>query len=628
MDRVRLLYRFLLHGLFAFGIFTSTISCSMSASRKSFTGKLDEIDAYIEQGQDADAVSELKKIEKKTYDSWSRIGIFRRYNQLGENGLAERVLKNGLRKNPKNPELSAVYAHFLLRNGRYGDAERISECLKGTRYGSIYSEAYLDTILYSEDNAPDATGKLSFTDGKFYPVYLDAYNGSHDSYWLRNCAVINMTAGDYDKALSLQPAGCETPEDAYFWALAAYDDKNYGTAVSYAEKAQALYPDASVHSRHSVSLIEIASLLSDAYVSLSETNEAENVRRSLLAQLSADPAAVLNSSDAYATMMPSIYVDSALFAEANGDDGKCSSLLTYAADTWPDYVPGLIAYADFAYRTSRPFAETPQEQTLRDKGFATLRMEKYDSRAKIPVSDAEFRMDKSLARKNDPQLYIARLDLKYKTDKSLSVNDKIADVWNELENSASGTDLYPEVLLEFAVNKLLSYEQQEDAWTLYSRYIISKYKFDPAGDFWTQAVSREREFTLAEAECAAWFAAYQRYADTAERLYEYCVYESSGIQENGEENKKIAAFVSTSSCMNLAMIYSSLGAVPQSLELYSAAAARAVDTRQKAEIMYRMAVIYAGRQKIREALRAVQYALVLDPSNSRAKLLSDQLSSR
>jgi len=597
----------------------------MSASRKSFTGKLVEIDALIEQGQDDDAVSELKKIEKKTYDSWSRIGIFRRYDQLGESELAERVLRDGLKRNPKNSELSAVYAHFLLRLGRYGEAVKASECLRGSRYGSIYSEAYMDDVLYSQNS----TGvKTSFTDMKFYPVYLDAYKETQDSYWLQNCAVIEMTAGDYDKAFSLRPDECTESENAYFWSLVAYDDNNYGTSAAYAEKAQALYSNASIHTRHSVSLIEIASMLSDSYVLLSETEKAEKIRHALLDQLASDPSAGTDYDDAYETMMPAVYVDSALYAEANGDDRKCSILLTYAVDTWPDYVPGLIAYADFAYRTSLPLKETPQEQVLHDKGLATLRMEKYDNRIEIPVSDAAFRMDKSLERKNDPQLYIARLNLKYKTDKTLSVNDKITDVWNELENSSTDTDIYPEPLLEFAVSKLLLYGQTEDAWTLYKRYIVSKYKFDTARDFWEQAVSHEKTFTLKEAEYAAWFAAYQRYADTAERLYEYCVYESSGITDDYEQNRKIAPLVSTSACMNLAMIYSSLGSVPQALYLYGEAASRSVDTTQKAEIMYRMAVIYAARQKVREAVRSVEYALVLDPSNARAKLLRDQLSSK
>ena len=41
----------------------------MSASRSSFTGMLDDIDALSEQGQDRDAVSELKKAENYVYDS-------------------------------------------------------------------------------------------------------------------------------------------------------------------------------------------------------------------------------------------------------------------------------------------------------------------------------------------------------------------------------------------------------------------------------------------------------------------------------------------------------------------------------------------------------------------------------
>jgi hypothetical protein len=621
MNRVRVLYRFLLPEFFIVVLIIAAVSCSMSASRNSFTGKLDEIDVLIEQGQDKDAVDELKKIEKKTYNSWSRIGIFRRYNQLGEAELAERVLKQGLRKNPRNPEMSAVYSNFLLRNGRVDEAVQAAACLRGTEYGSIYSEAYLDSVFSSAGN--DAA---SYADKKFYPVYYDAYAGSHDSYWLRSCAVVCMRNGEYDKAAALQPDDFTEPEDAYFWGLVAFDNKLYGNAAALARKAQSLYPESTIKSRRSVSPVEIGLLLSDAYVSLSETEEAENVRRSLLDSLSADKTAAGSGTESFRTMLPAVYVDSALYAAANGNDTECSRLLSYTVDTWPDFVPGLISYADFAYRTSLPLAETPQETVLRDKGLATLRMEKYDNRAKIPVSDAAYRMDKSLERKNDPLLYIARLDLKYRTDKTLTVNEKIADVWNELESSETGTDTYPVLLLEFAVSKLLSYGQAEDAWTLYSKYIASKYKFDAGRDFWEQTAAHVREFTLAEAEYAAWFAAYQRYADTAVRLYEYCVYESGGFSADGDEQKKISAYVSIPSCMNLAMIYSSLGANAQALDLYAASASRTVDVKQKAEIMYRMAVIYSAQQKKSDALRAADYALSLDPSHARAKLLCDQLS--
>jgi hypothetical protein len=620
MNRVRVLYRFLLPAFLIVLLIIAAVSCSMSVSRNSFTGKLDEIDVLIEQGQDKDAVDELKKIEKKAYDSWSRIGIFRRYNQLGEVELAEKVLKLGLRKNPENPELSAVYSNFLLRKGRIDEAVKTAECLQGTQYGSMYSEAYLDSIF-----APAGNDAASYADKKFYPVYYDAYEGSHDSYWLRSCAVVCLRHGEYDKAAALQPDDFTEPEDAYFWGLVAFDNRLYGNAAALAERAQSLYPESSIKSRRSISPVEIVSLLSDSYVSLSETEEAERVRRSFLDSLSSDKPSAGSDTILFKTLLPAVYVDSALYAEANSNDAECSRLLSYTVDTWPDFVPGLISYADFAYRTSMPLAETQQETVLHDKGLATLRMEKYDNRAKIPVSDAAYRMDKSLERKNDPQLYIARLDLKYRTDKTLTANEKTADVWNELESSETGTDTYPVLLLEFAVNKLLSYGQTEDAWALYSKYIASKYKFDAGRDFWEQVAAHVREFTLADAEYAAWFAAYQRYADTAVRLYEYCVYESGGFSAGDEEQKKISAYVSIPSCMNLAMIYSSLGANAQALDLYAAAASRTVDVKQKAEIMYRMAVIYSAVQKTSDALRAAYYALSLDPSHARAKLLRDQL---
>jgi tetratricopeptide (TPR) repeat protein len=620
MNRVRVLYRFLLPAFFIVVLCSAAVSCRMSASRHSFTGKLDEVDVLIEQGQDKDAVDELKKIEKKTYDSWFRIGIFRRYNLLGETELAERVLKQGLRKNPENPELSAVYSNYLLRKGRIAEAVQTADCLQGTEYGSIYSEAYLDSVI-----SPAEKGALSYADKKFYPVYYDAYEGSHDSYWLRSCAVVCMRNGEYDKAAALLPDDCTEPDDAYFWSLVAFDNKLYGNAAALAERAQSLYPAASIKSRGSVSPVEIASILSDAYVSLSESEEGERVRRSLLDSLSADKTYAASGSEPVNAMLPAVYVDSALYAGANGNDAECSRLLSYTVDTWPDFVPGLISYADFAYRTSLPPAETPQETVLRDKGLATLRMEKYDNRAKIPVSDAVYRIEKSLKRKNDPLLYIARLDLKYKTDKTLTVNEKIADVWKDLEDSETGTDTYPELLLEFAVSKLLSYGQVEDAWTLYRKYIKAKYTFDAARDFWEQTAAQVKAFTLTEAEYAAWFAAYQRYADTAVRLYEYCVYESGGVSSDSEAQKRVSAYVSISSCMNLAMIYNSLGAIEQSLDLYAAAASRTVDVKQKAEIMYRMALIYSASQKKSDALRAADYALSLDSAHARAKLLRDRL---
>ena len=46
-------------------------------------------------------------------------------------------------------------------------------------------------------------------------------------------------------------------------------------------------------------------------------------------------------------------------------------------------------------------------------------MERYDKRRKIPLSDAIYRIDNALAKKNDPYLEIVKLDLKYKTNNGI-----------------------------------------------------------------------------------------------------------------------------------------------------------------------------------------------------------------
>ncbi|MBP3709187.1 MAG: hypothetical protein J6I73_02075 [Treponema sp.] len=584
----------------------------MQATRSSFTGMLDDIDYFIVQGMNNDALTELKKAEKYTYDSWSRIGIYRRYMQLGESKRAEDVLKKGLKKNPKNPEMSAVYAQFLMRSGKHTDALNVAECLQGTRFGSLYAEAYFANL----------GGAVSLFNEAHFQIFYDAYVGSHDLYWLRNCALICVKDGDYERAALLQPVACWEPEDAYFWSLVMFDARQFSAAAAYAEKARELYPVSSVRSRHLVSLIEIVSLLSDSYVALSETDAAERVRHELLARLEENTAGFNMADETVQVLLPVLYVDSALFAEASGDDNECARLLTHAVDTWPDYVPALVAYADFAYRTSLPSNEDMRERTLRDAGIATLKMEAYDASAKIPVSDAAWRMDRSLERHNNPQLYIARLNLKYAMDSSLTKEEKIADVWNELEKSAIGTNVYPPEIFEYALNTLLTYGGADDAERIFRKYVAAKYDYSALHDFWQETAAHVRDFTVREAEYAAWFAAHNRRADTAVRLYEYCVYESGG---GAGDSKTISALVSTPSCINLAMIYRSLGMTAQSLDLYAAAAMRAASASHKAEIHYRMALIYAAQNKKQEALRSCGYALALRPAFARAKLLRDKL---
>ena len=219
--------------LFSFILFCFS-ACSLKAEQKSLTSQFETIDSLIMQNQFADAVKDLKKIEKSAYDSWTCIGIYKRYFQLGELELGEKILKKSLKKNSKNLELNALMTKLLLSKNRIEEALEFGEILKGTDYGSIFSEcvlreAALNKLIYDES---------FYKSEELYQIYLDAYKGSKNPIWLRNCAVFNITKGLYENAFTLLPGSFKNYKDALFWALVCYDSKHYYECVDVLDYAQ------------------------------------------------------------------------------------------------------------------------------------------------------------------------------------------------------------------------------------------------------------------------------------------------------------------------------------------------------------------------------------------------------
>ncbi|MBQ9630140.1 MAG: tetratricopeptide repeat protein [Treponema sp.] len=596
-----------------FFIFISCVffSCTRVNSRLSFTSMLDSVDALIEAGYYTDASKELARIEKYAYDSWSKIGIYRRYYNLGETDRAEKLLKKALKKNPNNFEMSALYSHLLLQSGRKTEALEVAKCLQGTRFGSFYTEAYFSV-----------NGEEQFyIDERYLNLYYDAYIGTNDSYWLRNCALIHLKDGKYASATKFFPTECYLPEDAYFWALVAFDAEHFASAVAFAEKSNSLYETSPISSRHFLSKIEIASILSDSYLALSDSEEAENARSSIIAQLEQSSAGFNILDKNVQNLLPSIFVDSALYANSSNNRNYATRLLTNTLDSWPDYVPALIAYADLARLSLNTSQPDMAENMLRDSGLASLKMEQYDDTIRVPISDALYRMERSLEKNRDSRLYVSYLNLKYENDSSITQNEKLADVWNELEKNQVSPNVYDVLVLEYALNTLILHGRCEDAWTVFSRHIARKYSFDSSHNFWDEVLSNVKSFSIREAEYAAWFSAFYKYGDTAIALYEYCVFENNGV----DEKKIISHSVSSSSCVNLSMIYHSLGMTDKAIELYSQTANRSISNIQKAECMYRLAEIYKAQNRVLDASKAASYALLLNPGHARAKLLRDTL---
>lgn len=588
-------------------------SCRMRAEQKSLTNRLEIIDSLILQNQKKQAVKELRKLEKKAVDSWSYLGIYRRYVQLSESSAAEKIIKKALSKHSSNPELLAVYSKYLTGKNRIDVAEKYAKKLKGTKYGSIFSE-----IVLRKAESPENTKEKFdfFRQDEYFSVFFDAYTGSHNSIWLKNCAISLLCKGDFKAAASLKPEAYSDADDAFFWANVLYDGGQYFDAISAVEVSKSYLRDYQNTNLFKTTKIAQIALESDAYMSLSDFEGAENIRQEIL-----DEILSLPKKKGDEKLVPVIMVNSAIWAQNQKDENTTADLLFDIVNTYPDFVPALILYADFAYESSLEREEDDEIKALRRAGISSLSMEKYDNRRKIPLSDALYRINQCLARGKEPYLEMEKLDLQYKTDKSITLKEKTRDLWTILENNYQDGEKYKELLVQYALNFLLSTKQNDDAWGLFYKYIYDKYHFNDKDDFFVQFAELVQEINLPMAEFAAFFACEKKKQAEAFRIYEFCVYESGGINSDG----LVSTRVGTSSCMNLADMYFANGDKQKAMELYGKAGGREVNPKIRSQIFFRLANIYFAAGDNKNALRSADYACSIDPENERAFLLRTKL---
>lgn len=588
-------------------------SCTMRAERNSLTSQFETIDSLISQNQMSSAIKELKKVEKHAYDSWSYIGIYRRYKQLGETDLSAKLLKKALKKNSQNQELMAVYTEFLIKNGNLSEAKKYAEKLKNTKYASLYSEIVLTELHESEKK-----GSIYdyFSDSTLYNIYLDAWKTSKNTLWLRNCAVLNVCRGQYGVAADLNPGFYSDADDAYFWGQVLYDAGNFYDCITALDFGAKALGEFGTKSTFKTSDVMIAALESDAYMAVSQIEDAEKIRQQLIFNTEEKQ---LRPSDEQ--ILSIIYANSAIWAMNQGMIDRGVDLLFQAVNRWPEFVPTLILYTDFAYSSNLEREEDDEIKALRKAGISTLEMEKYDNRRKVPLSDAIYRIDRAIEKTQDPYLNIAKLDLRYKTDKSITEKEKISDLWNMLESAYTDNEKYRNLLLQYGMHFLLQIKKYDDAWNLFVDFATDTGTYSPKRDFWEQFIEQINIYDINFLEFAAYFACEQKLYDETLRLYEYCVYESSGILMDGAISQK----ASTAACMNLADIYFSTGKKDKALDLYGRAAGRESNNTIRSEIFYRIACIYSSVGENKNALRSLEYAISMNPENERASLLRTQL---
>lgn len=602
-------------------VFCLAVSCNKNNDESLYLSAMVNVDMHVRDGDLKEAFAVLKKSEKYASTSLERIGIYRRYMRLGEKKAAEKVLVKGLKKNPGNLELAAVYGHFLTVENRLDESVKISSSLIGTKYGSIYSEAAIKKI---ENSVKESGRRAGYLSKSLSGAYYDAYVATKNPQWLKNASLAYLAAGEYSKAAALQPPSFE-PKDALFWSFVQYDAGNFDLAITNLAGVE-------------TPTVLSTSLASDSYVMLNDLDRAEHERELILENTVDFPS--------------NIAVNSAIWAYRKEQYKKAYSLLMGVIMSENTFVPALLTYGKLAVEDSKPIPMSDLELTLRKTSLRTNKMREFDERPRFLVSDAIFRIDEALQKgEKSEDLLVERLSLKLFERKDAPAKQKMALLWEELEHNTLGTNLYPPKLVQFVVQKLISYNEVESARELFSNYIKSKYllplSFEKDAKYEVPAVQTdvfggERRISvqritpamkmvfgdevakaaigmaLWELEYAAYFSLLDGNANAAKQLYEFV------LDEGGDFNS-VASMTSPSSVINLAMVYSSTGDKVKALSLYGLAAGKSREPELKSKILCRIAKVQVGMKNPSEALRALDYAIGLDPKNAEARALKRQI---
>lgn len=595
-------------------------SCKLKAERKSLSYQFEVIDSMIEESDFKSAIKELKKVQKHAYDSWSFIGIYKRYEQIGEKKQAEKVLKKALRRNSHNQELLAIYSNFLLRDGRIDQAAKKAEALRGTKYGGFFSEAVLKLEkekVIAQDNQD------YYKDTKFFDIYYDAYKSGNSDFWLRNCAIYFLLNGEYEKASILNKGLFGSKDDAYFWAMVFYDARSYHDvikATSFAKNEIGIQTDnqkIKSHQEDNLLLLKLSGLESDSFVALSEVESAQESREQIIANL----FDYENVQDEEEEILKSLTTNSVIYANNENDFDTAYNVLQFIVNKWQFYEEGLSLYSKFAFNSNKEREETSEEKELRNLGLESLEMQKFNNRKRIPIEDATSKIDYALENKKSAYLELVKLDLKYKLDDSISTKQKTSDLWDMLEKNYSQEEKFNPLLIQYAISFLLKTGQYDDAYSLFYRFMVNTYNLDKASDFWIQVHEVLPKLELKIAEFAAYFAARKNLYDEALRFYEFVVYEKGGFQQEGI----ISPYVSSISCANLADIYFGINKKKEALDLYSKILGRENNAYLRSELYCRMALIQLSMQDKKNALRSVEYASLIYPGNARASLIKAKI---
>ncbi|MBO4320307.1 MAG: hypothetical protein J5857_07540 [Treponema sp.] len=610
------------------------LSCTTHSEGGSITSLLDMADQAISIGDTKQALGYLNQASKQAGTTLDRLGVFKRYETLGDSNLAEKTLKKAIKKDRSSIELIAVYSNFLLNQGRFKEALKKSKSLSGTKYGSIYAEAVFRRAINEHLSANEIFGGRAskedkewkkdssrfneiFYDSRFATVYQDAFRGSKRPKWNWNAAVLDMRAGNYGSAAAKYPSTLEDAKDSLFWALVMFD------CGRYAESLEALNAHAPDFNDLATSL-EFMALKSDNQYILGMDSDSEKTRDEILAQIKGKEDKVKNSK-----ILPILYVNSALYSRTTDDHVTEYDRLHDLVTRFPDYRPGLAAYGEFAIQQMRRPPDDKMTAHIRASGLATIKMEKENSIPDITVQDAIVLIQAAKEKNPSADLIVLQEILEAEAASLTEPAQRAARVWPLLEKNEQGTSLYPAEIVHYAIVTLLESNYVEEARDLFTRYENASRQ--PADDSKKKKKKAEtfvpwdhpEELSLWENEISAWFCVYDGRYDKAIPIYQYIIdsySDRSPVMNSTGQNEAVV-----NSYINMGNIYAGTKQGAVAVDYLNKASSRSTDPLVKAEILYRMGKESYYLHDFHSAVRSLQYAIKLNPSHNKARFILQQV---
>lgn len=551
--------------------------CKKNSSDAEFAVKLALIDGCIAQNEIDDAFDYLKSAQKLAFSVAQRLSIVKRYQKLDASEQAEKFLLASMKKLPDSTELAAVYVQAMLEKGDLESAAQFAIRLKDTWFDSLYAETCLRQV----------TSSSLYYESTFSDMYQSAYKTTGDMRWLRNSAVLLAAQGNLKDAARLHPGVYSSDEEPFFWVQLDYDAENYNRAI----EGAGFIIDNVPEDREAASLI-----CSDAWLQTGDLEQADAWWLSFIKDVSA-----AGSGEKAPAL---IYKNAAHYAVLNNDPANACRLLTEAVELYPDYMPALVEYVNYAIAgDAENRVYEAENKAFKTDNLKTLAMEAHDAIPRIPLEEALRKLEETLEQAYSPELLVEYTRVRWMMQDTTEERC-LSELWSLMEKTRLD-DRYEPYMVRWAVCWLCAHHNEIVASDLFAEHLAAMYGPDTPDTY----IAEIEDW---ECELAAWFALKNKDYDRALLLY-----------ENRMNERDTRADESV--LMNCASVYTVVHDYTKALELYSILAPEIDDPVTLSEVQYRIGVIQYELHEKRNALLSLTYSVRLNPDNHRARLLLKQI---